>query len=274
MTVFDTLESAARSYSRSWPVVFHRARGAHLYTERGRPYLDFFAGAGALNYGHNEPSQKQALLEYLAADGITHSPDMFTAARREFLETFDELVLRPRAADYKMIFPGPGGANAVQAALTLARRVTGRTPVISFTRGFHGTSLGTLAASGDGRKRAAACLPLTNVIPMPYDGYLGTGKPDAASPSPSSPAPCAPTGATTHSRKPPANAATTSTRHCAAPPPPPQRASASAASSGAWTSAPRAAPEPPPRSAPPPSTAACSSPPPEHATKSSNSSHP
>jgi diaminobutyrate-2-oxoglutarate transaminase len=173
VTVFEALESEVRSYSRAWPLVFGRGRGARLYSEQGRPYLDFFAGAGALNYGHNEPAQKRALLDYIADDGVTHALDMFTTAKRDFLETFDELILRPRGADYKVIFPGPGGTNAVEAALKLARRVTGRQLVIGFTRGFHGMTLGALAVSGGARKRAAAGVPLTNVVSMPYDAYLG-----------------------------------------------------------------------------------------------------
>lgn len=178
MTVFETLESEVRSYSRAWPTVFGRGRGARLYSEQGRPYLDFFAGAGALNYGHNEPAQKQALLDYIADDGVTHALDMFTTAKRDFLETFDELILRPREAGYKVVFPGPGGTNAVEAALKLARGVTGRHLVVSFTRGFHGMTLGALAVSGNARKRTAAGVPLTNVVSMPYDGYLGDDRPD------------------------------------------------------------------------------------------------
>ncbi|MFD9733509.1 diaminobutyrate--2-oxoglutarate transaminase [Umezawaea sp. NPDC059074] len=178
MSVFEALESGVRSYSRSWPVVFARGRGARLFSEQGRPYLDFFAGAGALNYGHNEPNQQKALLDYIAGDGVTHSLDMFTTAKRDFLETFDELVLRPREADYKVVFAGPGGTNAVEAALKLARRVTGRQLVISFTRGFHGMTLGALAVSGNARKRAAAGVQLTNVVSMPYDGYLGSDRSD------------------------------------------------------------------------------------------------
>jgi diaminobutyrate-2-oxoglutarate transaminase len=158
--------------------VFARGRGARLYSEQGRPYLDFFAGAGALNYGHNDPAQKQALLDYITDDGVTHSLDMFTTAKRDFLETLDELILRPRGAHYKVVFPGPGGTNAVEAALKLARRVTGRQLVISFTRGFHGMTLGALAVSGNTRKRAATGLPMTHAVSMPYDGYLGGGPHD------------------------------------------------------------------------------------------------
>lgn len=173
--VFTTRESQVRSYSRSWPVVFDRAVGSTMYDEDGNGYLDFFAGAGALNYGHNNPRLKKVLIEYLADDRVMHSLDMFTTARRDFLETFDSLILKPRNLDYKVVFPGPGGTNAVEAALKLARKVTGRTGVINFTNAFHGMTLGALAVTGNALKRGGAGVPLVHTTPMPYDGYLEGG---------------------------------------------------------------------------------------------------
>jgi diaminobutyrate-2-oxoglutarate transaminase len=82
-----------------------------MYAEDGKPYLDFFSGAGALNYGHNHPKLKQALLEYLQRDGVTHGLDMATVAKRTFLECFQQMVLEPRGLDYKVQFPGPTGTN-------------------------------------------------------------------------------------------------------------------------------------------------------------------
>jgi diaminobutyrate-2-oxoglutarate transaminase len=178
VTVFETLESEVRSYCRDWPTVFTRARGSRLYDEQGRTYLDFFAGAGALNYGHNNPQLKRALLDYLESDGITHSLDMSTSAKRAFLERFDEVVLKPRNLDYKVQFPGPTGANTVESALKLARKVTGREAVIGFTNAFHGMTLGALAVTGNAMKRAGAGIPLVHATPMPYDNYFDGQMPD------------------------------------------------------------------------------------------------
>src|SRR5262245_44874673 len=89
-------ESSVRSYSRNWPVVFSRGVGSMLYSTDNRAYLDFFAGAGALNYGHNNPLLKTHLMEYLAGDGIVHSLDMMTEAKAGFLRAFRDLVLMPR----------------------------------------------------------------------------------------------------------------------------------------------------------------------------------
>lgn len=173
MKYSERFESAVRSYCRSFPVVFDRAQGSQLFDEDGRAYLDFFAGAGALNYGHNPPQMKEALLEYINSDAIVHSLDMSTAAKERFLKTFQSVILEPRNMDYKLQFPGPTGTNAVEAALKLARKVTGRAGVLSFTDGFHGMTLGSLAVTGNHAKRRSAGVPLSDAMPMPFDGFLG-----------------------------------------------------------------------------------------------------
>ncbi|GAA1019244.1 MULTISPECIES: diaminobutyrate--2-oxoglutarate transaminase [Amycolatopsis] len=178
MSIFEELESEVRSYSRGWPVVFDRAQGSRIYSEDGKAYLDFFAGAGALNYGHNNPYLKKALVDYIQRDGVTHALDMFTVAKRDFLETFQEKILAPRELDYKIVFPGPGGANAVEAALKLARKVTGKESVINFTNAFHGMTLGALSVTGNSMKRGGAGVPLVHATPMPYDKYFDGAMPD------------------------------------------------------------------------------------------------
>ena len=178
MTIFETLESQVRSYSRSWPAVFDRAVGSWMYDEDGKAYLDFFGGAGALNYGHNNPLFKRALIEYLERDGVTHGLDMNTVAKRAFLETFQEKILRPRGYDYKVQFPGPTGANSVESALKLVRKVTGRESIINFTNAFHGMTLGALSVTGNSMKRGGAGIPLVHATPMPYDNYFDGKTPD------------------------------------------------------------------------------------------------
>jgi diaminobutyrate-2-oxoglutarate transaminase len=178
LSVFETLESEVRSYCRGWPAVFDRAQGSHLHDEDGHVYLDFFAGAGSLNYGHNNPVLKRALIDYIERDGITHGLDMATTAKRAFLESFQNVILRPRDLPYKVMFPGPTGTNAVEAALKLARKVKGRESVVSFTNAFHGMSLGSLAVTGNAFKRAGAGIPLVHGTPMPFDNYFEGRVPD------------------------------------------------------------------------------------------------
>ncbi len=171
--IFEELESDVQSYARSFPVVFDQAEGAYLYDTDGRQYLDFLAGAGTLNYGHNHPILKQALLDYISSNGITHGLDMHTVAKERFLQALQTHVFEPRGLEYTVQFTGPTGTNAVEAALKLARNITGRHNVIAFTNGFHGVSLGAMAATGNSHHRDAAGMPLSGVTPMPFDGYLG-----------------------------------------------------------------------------------------------------
>jgi diaminobutyrate-2-oxoglutarate transaminase len=178
MNVFESLESEVRSYCRGWPTVFQKASGSHLYDENGRAFLDFFAGAGTLNYGHNNPLLKERLISYLADDNLVHSLDMHTVAKRDFMETFQEVILAPRGLDYKIQFPGPAGTTAVEAALKLARKYTGRETIVSFTNAFHGMSLGALAVTGNSMKRSGAGIPLNHAVRMPFDNYLDGRTPD------------------------------------------------------------------------------------------------
>jgi diaminobutyrate-2-oxoglutarate transaminase len=175
MKTFKLLESQVRIYSRTFPTVFTKASGSRLIDERGREYLDFFSGAGSLNYGHNNPRMKQRLVEYLASDGITQGLDMATSAKREFLEKFAAVILNPRNLVYKVQFTGPTGTNAVEAALKLARKYTGRQTVVHFVNSYHGMSMGSLGVTGSVSKRAGAGVPLHYALPMFFDGDLGPG---------------------------------------------------------------------------------------------------
>ncbi len=173
LEIFEEWESEVRGYIRLFPTTFDTARGSLLIGEDGSEYIDFFAGAGTLNYGHNNPLLKQALLDYIERDGIIHALDLATRAKREFIEAFRDLILTPRGLRYKLQFTGPTGANATEAALKVARLATGRTNVIAFTRGYHGLSLGALATTAARQYRSAAGVSLGNVTFAPYEGYFG-----------------------------------------------------------------------------------------------------
>ena len=171
--IYDRRESGVRSYSRSLPRQFNKAQHVWLHDENGGRYLDFLSGCSSLNYGHNHPVMKQALLDYINADGVTHGLDLHTDAKEDFLRTFEEVILEPRKLDYRAMFTGPTGTNAVEAAIKLARKVTGREMIIAFTNGFHGMTLGALACTGNAGKRSGAGVPLSHVSHEPYDGYFG-----------------------------------------------------------------------------------------------------
>ncbi|MDV4146297.1 diaminobutyrate--2-oxoglutarate transaminase [Shimia sp. FJ5] len=175
ISVFKRRESEARSYCRGFDTVFKKAQGSELTDERGRTYIDFLAGCSSLNYGHNDPDMKEALVDHISSDGIAHGLDLHTDTKGAFLEAFESHILKPRNMDHKVMFTGPTGANAVEAAMKLARKVTGRTNIISFTNGFHGVTLGALAATGNSYHRGGAGTSLGDVTRMPFDKYMGNG---------------------------------------------------------------------------------------------------
>ncbi|MFJ6841144.1 diaminobutyrate--2-oxoglutarate transaminase [Streptomyces griseoluteus] len=172
--IFEELESEVRLYCRTFPAVFERAKGAELFAEDGRTFVDFFCGAGTLNYGHNNDFIKARVAGYLAADGLAHGLDMYTVAKRDFLTAFADTVLRPRGLDYKAQFTGPTGTDAVEAALKLARKQTGRSGLVAFTGAYHGMSHGSLAVTGSLRARRAGGMGGQDVTFVPYeDGPQG-----------------------------------------------------------------------------------------------------
>ena len=145
-----------------------------IWAEDGRSFIDFFAGAGGLNYGHNPEELKQPLLEYISGDGITHGLDMATAAKESFLERFDEVILKPRGLRLQRGVPradrhqrGRGGAEA---------GAQGHRPhrIVSFTNGFHGMTLGALALTGNRVQAQAAPACRCRMAPRcRTDGYMG-----------------------------------------------------------------------------------------------------
>ncbi|GAA5084399.1 diaminobutyrate-2-oxoglutarate transaminase [Thermocatellispora tengchongensis] len=179
--VFERWESRVRSYCRSFPVVFDRAGGHHLWDTTGRRYTDLLCGAGSLNYGHNPPRIVRRVAEYLLSGGPVQSLDLYTTAKAEFLRRFAAQVLVPKGlGEYVMQFPGPAGTLAVEAALKLARKTTGRSEVVAFRGGFHGASLGSLAATTSPLLRGAAGTHLPGVRLLPYDAAPGDPDPAAA----------------------------------------------------------------------------------------------
>ncbi len=175
MEIFERYESEIRGYCRAYPTVFKKASNALQIDENGKEYIDFFAGAGVLNFGHNNQEMKKKIVEYIESDGVAHSLDMYTTAKREFIKTFVDVVLKPRDMDYKLQFMGPTGTNAVEAALKLARRVTGRSDIVAFTQGFHGMTLGALACTANSYFRNASGVPLSYVDHVPFETHTGGG---------------------------------------------------------------------------------------------------
>lgn len=169
-----TFESSVASYCKAFPANFARAKGSYLLTSNGDEYLDFLSGCGSLNYGHNNNVLKEALVGYIRSDGVAMGLDLHTSAKKHFCETFKSVILKPRDMDYKFMFTGPTGTNAVEAAIKIARKATGRRNVIAFTNAFHGCSLGALSLTGSSSHRGQNNPIGDSVTRVPFDGYQGT----------------------------------------------------------------------------------------------------
>ncbi|CAM4406131.1 MAG: Diaminobutyrate--2-oxoglutarate transaminase [Legionellaceae bacterium] len=168
METIEALESQVRYYVRQFPVMFDRAEKSFLYDNEGRTYIDFFCGASSLNYGHNHFELKQALLNYINKNGIVQSLDMATTAKSAFIKKFKEQILDPRKLNYKLQFCGPTGANAVEAALKLAKKFTNHSHLAAFNNSYHGLSMGALAVTDSPSRWKAIGLSTLDVIFLPY----------------------------------------------------------------------------------------------------------
>ncbi len=173
MRIFEEMESEVRGYIRSFPAVFDTAKGSEIFDEHNNRFIDFFAGAGSLNYGHNNTTVTEALIEYLQNDRIVHGLDKATVAKREFLKKLRDTIFMPRNMDYKVQFTGPTGTNAVETALKLARMVKGRSNILAFTNAYHGLSMGSLAVTGNSFYRDESYGLRANSAFLPFDGYMG-----------------------------------------------------------------------------------------------------
>ncbi len=136
-----------------------RAEGTFFYTPEGKRYYDLVAGVSVSNVGHSNPAVVRAVQEQ--------------AARYMHVMVYGELVERPQveyAARIAALLPGGlesvyfvnSGAEAVEGALKLAKRYTGRTELVSMRRAYHGSTHGAMSMMGtpEGEEWKSAFRPL------------------------------------------------------------------------------------------------------------------
>jgi len=165
------IESNVASYNKSFPVTFVKAVDSFLYDSSGKKYIDFFTGAGTMNYGHNNKKINDAIIDYIQDNGILHSLDMDTKAKLRFLDSLENIILKPRNLDFKVQFCAPSGANSVEAALKLSRKIKKRRKIIAFSGSFHGMSLGALSVTAN-KYYKNPLFPTSDVQFVPYEDYI------------------------------------------------------------------------------------------------------
>ncbi|MBK3507300.1 diaminobutyrate--2-oxoglutarate transaminase [Pseudomonas sp. LF135] len=169
------MESNVNAYGTPFGKQIVRARNEYFFTADGEAYFDLFSSAGVANFGHNNPTIKARLMDYLQQDGPVHSLDFFTSAKADFIHLFETTVLPQRYRGYyHYYFAPPAGTLAIEAAIKYARNATGRREVACFTNAFHGLSYNALSLTGNATKRKSAYTDLASVLRLPYEHYLGT----------------------------------------------------------------------------------------------------
>jgi len=161
-------ESSARSYARHLPVVPIRAEGMTVHGADGRTYLDCLAGAGSLALGHNHPVAVEAVRKALDQGAPMNVLDLATPIKDAFTETLLGLLPGDMSGDARIHFCGPSGADAVEAALKLARTATGRSGLVAFTGAYHGMTAAALAATGNVSVRTPSRVPDAGVTRLPF----------------------------------------------------------------------------------------------------------
>jgi acetylornithine/N-succinyldiaminopimelate aminotransferase len=132
------------------PVSIERGQGVYCWDEEGNQYLDFTSGWGVTCLGHASPVITEALLEQSRKiiqnpnSGLTYSP-----VRAKLLELIREIL----PSNLTRVFFSNSGAEANDAAIKLARKVTGRMDVISTEQSFHGRTISTASATGQAKHR-------------------------------------------------------------------------------------------------------------------------
>lgn len=166
----DILQRAAQVFTPAlhiyYPLPVVRGEGVSVYTSDGRSWLDFSSGLAVLPVGHNHPrvvAAAKAQIDTLIHTGGIYFNEATVAAAEKLVS------ITPPGLD-KLFFSN-SGAEAVEGALKVARFVTGRQGILSFTRAFHGRTLGALSvttSSAAYRKRYHPLLPSVYQVPYPY----------------------------------------------------------------------------------------------------------
>lgn len=164
-------ESEVRSYPRRLPIAIKQAYGALVEDTRGQLFLDCLAGAGTLALGYNHPEINQALKEQLDSGLPYQTLDIATEAKTNFIKAVKGFLPQQLADDCVIQFCGPSGADAVEAAIKLAKQTTGRNTMFAFRGAYHGMTNGTMGMMGNlGTKaRRTGLMSDVHFMPFPYN---------------------------------------------------------------------------------------------------------
>ncbi|WGY47097.1 MULTISPECIES: pyridoxal phosphate-dependent class III aminotransferase [unclassified Vibrio] len=164
-------ESAVRSYPRRLPIAIKQAFGCLVEDTRGQIFLDCLAGAGTLALGYNHPEINQALKDQLDSGLPYQTLDIATKAKTNFIKAVKGFLPEELGNNCVIQFCGPSGADAVEAAIKLAKQTTGRNTLFAFRGAYHGMTNGTMGMMGNLNTKARRTGLMSDVhfMPFPYN---------------------------------------------------------------------------------------------------------
>ncbi|MFH4803504.1 pyridoxal phosphate-dependent class III aminotransferase [Vibrio diabolicus] len=164
-------ESEVRSYPRRLPIAIKQAFGCLVEDTRGQIFLDCLAGAGTLALGYNHPEINQALKEQLDSGLPYQTLDIATSAKTTFIQSVKSFLPQELSENSVIQFCGPSGADAVEAAIKLAKQTTGRNTMFAFRGAYHGMTNGTMGMMGNlsTKARRTGLMSDVHFMPFPYN---------------------------------------------------------------------------------------------------------
>jgi diaminobutyrate-2-oxoglutarate transaminase len=161
-------ESNARSYPRKFPICIAKAQGIYVTDAQGKTFIDCLGGAGTLALGHNHPLVIEAVEQVLRSGQPLHTLDLMSPTKATFIDEVLDSLPAGLADNVKIQFCGPSGADAVEAAIKLAKTATGRGTMLSFHGAYHGMTHATLAVSGNKEPKDPVRNLMADVHFLPY----------------------------------------------------------------------------------------------------------
>lgn len=165
-STMETEDKYLLSFCKKLPIAVTHGKGVNVWDESGKSYLDFTAGWAVTSLGHAHPVIINAIINQ--AGKIMHCPNSHQTYSPERAKLLLKLAgLLPQ--NLGKIFFVNSGAEANDAAIKLARKVTGKPRVISTAKSFHGRTVGTLSATGSGTHRQKLTVRMPGFEFVPYN---------------------------------------------------------------------------------------------------------
>ena len=165
LSLQDKLETRSRTYTSYFPVSIAEGRGSTLKDIDGNIFIDWFAGVCVINLGHGNPIVVDAMRSQL--ESISHINEMPTTSRMEFLKTLDSTLPGSLKGRSRTMFTVTG-ADACEAAIGLARHITGKRTIVAFSGAYHGVHGGIIGATANRHYREYASIPPFGIYHLPY----------------------------------------------------------------------------------------------------------